>query len=111
MYYRLMIRHTQKYVCTIKAFVAVELDSADLNITRVTYHDFHNLFLKSLQLQSEQQVNELGFLCSNEKLTIQLPDTLKKGTSFSLRIEYSAIPRRGSRAGTRSQSFLQPETL
>ena len=37
----------------------------------------------------------LGFLSSNEKLIIQLPDTLKKGTSFSVKIEYSAKPRKG----------------
>src|ERR1051325_501374 len=73
----------------------MELDCADLNIIRVTYYDFHNLFLSNLQLQSTQEVNELGFLSSNEKLIIQLPDTLKKGTSFSVKIEYSSTPSKG----------------
>ena len=73
----------------------IELDCADLNIIKVTYYDFHNLFLSNLQLQSRQEVNELGFLSSNEKLIIQLPDILKKGTSLSVKIEYSATPRKG----------------
>jgi len=73
----------------------IELDCADLNINKITYYDFHNLFLNNLQLQSTQEVNDLGFLSSDEKLIIQLPYTQKKGTSFSLRIEYSATPRKG----------------
>lgn len=44
----------------------IELDCADLNIIKVTYYDFHNLFLSNLQLHSKQEVNELGFLSSNE---------------------------------------------
>ena len=45
----------------------LELDCADLNITKIIYYDFHNLFLSNLQLQPAQEVNELGFLSSNAR--------------------------------------------
>jgi aminopeptidase N len=37
----------------------------------------------------------LGFLCSNEKLIIQLPKDLSEGTKFLLNINYFAFPKRG----------------
>src|SRR4051812_1689530 len=63
----------------------VELDCAQLNITKILYNE----------IKSKEDVYELGFIVSNEKLIIKLPKILKKDTVFFLRIEYYAKPKRG----------------
>jgi aminopeptidase N len=63
----------------------LELDCADLNITKIEYNE----------IVYPENITELGFLCSNEKLIIQLPKDLSEGTKFLLKIEYFAFPKRG----------------
>jgi len=63
----------------------IELDCAQLNITKILYSE----------IKSKQDIYELGFIVSNEKLIIKLPKILKKDTVFFLKIEYYAKPKRG----------------
>lgn len=63
----------------------VELDCAELNITKIIYNE----------IISPETITELGFLCSNDKLVVQLPKALPEGTKFLLQIWYHGYPKRG----------------
>ena len=63
----------------------LELDCANLTITKIDYNE----------IEYPENIIELGFFCSNEKLIIQLPKDLSEGTKFSLNIEYYGCPKRG----------------
>jgi aminopeptidase N len=63
----------------------LELDCANLIITKIEYNE----------MTYPGNITELGYISTNEKLIIQLPDILSKGAKFSLNIEYSGFPKRG----------------
>jgi aminopeptidase N len=63
----------------------LELDCADLNISKIEYNE----------IEYPENISELGYFSSDEKLVIQLPNELSEGTKFSLNIEYYGYPKRG----------------
>jgi len=63
----------------------LELHCADLNVTKILYNEI--IF--------PEFITELGFLCSNDKLIVQLPKALTEGTKFLLQIWYYGYPKRG----------------
>ena len=65
----------------------VELDAADLTIKKINYRASINT----------EPVEEIPFIYDNEKLVIQLPEQVKKGSYFFLHIEYWGKTRRGFR--------------
>ncbi len=73
----------------LKAFEAIqkmELDCSNLNVFKITFANS----------EKSEYLDELGFLCTNDKLIIKLP-VINKNQVFKLKIEYNAQPQRGFR--------------
>jgi aminopeptidase N len=63
----------------------LELDCGDLTVTKIEYNE----------IEYPENVSELGYFTFDEKLIIQLPNNISKGTKFLLNLEYHGFPKRG----------------